>query len=94
MTQRRTRSKYLHIGWSIPALVILIGGIVLKASLSNKEALCTSTVGRIGRALTRNTTCDQIDVWSTVGTAALWIGGVLLVFTLAGSYLRKTEGTS
>lgn len=94
MTQRRTSSKYPHIGWSVPALLILIAGIVLKASLSDKEALCTSTIGRIGRALTRKTGCDQIDIWSTVGTVALWIGGVLLVAALAGGYLRKAERTS
>lgn len=89
--QQRNRSRYPHIAWSILPLVVLIAGLVLKASLSEKVKVCDSVLGRVTRVFIKSTQCDTVATWNQVSTFALWLGGFLLVGTLVGGLLRMAE---
>jgi hypothetical protein len=87
----RYRSKYPHIGWAVPAVAILIIGIVLKANYDTVAAFCGTGLGMLGQDLGAAPDCGGAIFASGLGTAMLWIGIPVTLAALIGGGIRLSE---
>ncbi|HEX5404741.1 MAG TPA: hypothetical protein VFX16_20830 [Pseudonocardiaceae bacterium] len=89
---KRPASKYLHIGWAVPALVILVVGIILKAHFDTAAAFCGSGLGEVEQELSGSSAdCSGAIAASSIGTAMAWLGGVALVLTVGSGIMWFSE---
>ncbi|HEY5355388.1 MAG TPA: hypothetical protein VIK57_23340 [Streptosporangiaceae bacterium] len=67
-------------------LLLLVGGLVVKHAQANVLAECSSGLGRFGALIDPNAAseCSSAKDLSTMATGGIWIGAIMLVFTVGG----------
>jgi hypothetical protein len=67
-------------------LILLVGGLIVKHSQANMVAECSSGLGQLGQAFDPNAAsgCNGAQTLSSLATAAIWIGAVMLAIAVIG----------
>lgn len=67
-------------------LLLLVGGLIVKHTQANMVAECSSGLGQLGQAFDPNaaTGCSAAEDLSSLATAAIWIGAIMLAIAVVG----------
>jgi hypothetical protein len=67
-------------------LLLLVGGLIVKHTQANMVAECSSGLGQLGQAFDPNaaTGCSAAQDLSSLATAGIWLGAIMLVIAVAG----------
>jgi len=75
-------------------LILLVGGLLLKSSQSQMVAECNSGLGRLGQVLDPSaaSNCSSAQDLSSLATAGIWLGAIMLAFIVGGLILAGLIG--